>query len=68
MHALQVYDVVLDAALQTQKCGPRNLLVSGDWEWLLNAFAGNVHEACRLCSHRIVISQLQYMSCDIVVC
>ncbi|KAL3142941.1 hypothetical protein ABBQ38_003227 [Trebouxia sp. C0009 RCD-2024] len=35
----QVYDVVLDAALQTQKCGPRNLLVTGDWEWLLNAFA-----------------------------
>lgn len=41
MHALQVYDVVLDAALHTQKCGPRNLLVTGEWEWLLNGFAGD---------------------------
>lgn len=48
MHALQVYDVVLDAALHTQKCGPRNLLVTGEWEWLLNGFAGDLLAAIML--------------------
>ena len=37
---LQVYDVVLDAALKAQKCGPRQLQVQDEWEWLLSEFAG----------------------------
>ena len=49
---VQVYDVVLDAALQTQKCGPRKLLVTGEWEWLLNGFAGELAAAVRLDSVR----------------
>lgn len=47
--SLQVYDVVLDAALHTQKCGPRNLLVTEEWEWLLNGFAGDWLAAGMLC-------------------
>ncbi|DBB16594.1 TPA: hypothetical protein ACH3X3_014851 [Trebouxia sp. C0006] len=35
----QVYDVVLDAALRAQKCGPRQLQVQDEWEWLLSEFA-----------------------------
>ena len=37
---LQVYDVILDAALQAQKCGSDKLQVEGEWEWLLTEFAG----------------------------
>ena len=48
-HPLQVYDVVLDAALHTQKCGPRKLLVTGAWEWLLHGFAGDLLAAGMLC-------------------
>ena len=54
-HCLQVYDVVLDAALHTQKCGPRNLLVTGEWEWLLNGFAGDLLAAGMLCSQCTII-------------
>ena len=39
-HCVQVYDVCLDAALQAQNCGPRNLQVTGEWQWLLQGFAG----------------------------
>lgn len=45
MDAVQVYDVVLDAALQTQKCGPQKLLVTDEWEWLLHGFAGRLTAA-----------------------
>ena len=37
---MQVYDVCLDAALQAQDCGPHNLQVTGEWQWLLQGFAG----------------------------
>lgn len=50
VHSLQVYDVVLDAALHTQKCGPRNLLVTEEWEWLLNGFAGDWLAGGMLCT------------------
>ena len=44
-HMVQVYDVVLDAALRAQKCGPCQLQVQGDWEWLLSEFAGKADTA-----------------------
>ena len=31
---------MLDAALRAQKCGPRQLQVQDEWEWLLSEFAG----------------------------
>ena len=33
--------MVLDAALRAQKCGPRQLQVQDEWEWLLSEFAGH---------------------------
>ena len=49
VHTVQVYDVVLDAALRAQNCGPHQLLVQGEWEWLLIQFAG------RLQKHKIFL-------------
>ena len=46
VHVVQVYDVVLDAALRAQKCGPSQLLVQGEWEWLLAEFAGLTLALC----------------------
>ena len=73
VESLQVYDVVLDAALHTQKCGPRKLLVSGEWEWLLNGFAGDLLAAAMPCAqpmHRHSLLQsaaclLEYVWCCI---
>lgn len=36
---VQVYDLSLHAALQTQGCGPRQLEVKGEWAWILDEFA-----------------------------
>ncbi len=36
---LQVYDLTLAAALAAQDCGPRRLMVTGEWLWLLGEFA-----------------------------
>ena len=35
----QVYDLAMEAALRAQSCGPRNLPIKGEWQWLLNQFA-----------------------------
>lgn len=35
----QVYDLVLDAALAGDGCGPTKLQVGGEWAWLLNQVA-----------------------------
>jgi hypothetical protein len=36
---MQVYDLTLEAALRAQSCGSRQLLVTGEWSWLLSEFA-----------------------------
>ena len=36
---LQVYDLAMEAALRGQNCGPRNLPIKGEWQWLLDQFA-----------------------------
>ena len=36
---LQVYDLAMEAALRGQNCGPRNLPIKGEWQWLLDHFA-----------------------------
>jgi len=34
----QVYDLMLEAALEAQQCGPKRLQVTGAWQWLLTEF------------------------------
>ncbi len=36
---VQIYDLILEAALEAQQCGPRRLQVTDPWEWLLSEFA-----------------------------
>ncbi len=36
---MQIYDLLLEAALEAQQCGPRRLQVTDQWEWLLTEFA-----------------------------
>lgn len=61
---LQVYDVVLDAALRAQKCGPRQLQVQDEWEWLLSEFSGrpSAHQAFALKAPAIPVLILQECS------
>lgn len=35
----QVYDITFEAALRAQSCGPNQLVVTGEWHWLLSRFA-----------------------------
>ena len=37
---LQVYEMVLHTALTEQRCGPRNLPLTGSWRWLLREVRG----------------------------
>ena len=36
--ALQIYDLMLEAALEAQQCGPKRLQLTGPWLWLLTEF------------------------------
>ena len=36
---MQIYDLILEAALEAQQCGPRRLQVTDPCEWLLSEFA-----------------------------
>lgn len=36
--ALQIYDLMLEAALESQQCGPKRLQLTGPWLWLLTEF------------------------------
>jgi hypothetical protein len=38
-YTMQVYDITLDAALRAQSCGPNQLMVTGEWHWLLSQYA-----------------------------
>jgi len=56
--------VVLDAALRAQKCGPRQLQVQDEWEWLLSEFAGqpSAQQAYALKAPAIPVQILQECS------
>lgn len=34
----QIYDLMLEAALEAQQCGPKRLQLTGAWQWLLTEF------------------------------
>ncbi len=34
-----MYDITLEAALRAQSCGPNQLVVTGEWHWLLSQYA-----------------------------
>ena len=35
---MQIYDLMLEAALEAQQCGPKRLQLTGPWLWLLTEF------------------------------